>query len=406
MVTTFYPPYNFGGDGIFVQRLARALAERGHLVSVIHCVDAYRVGGGKDPQDAPCEHPNIEVHALQSAAGALSPLITHQLATPGLKGATIEKILAEKDFDVIHFHNISLVGGPRILAYGEAVKLYTAHEYWLLCPLSTLWKYQREPCDGKSCISCTLHAGRPPQLWRYTGVLQRQLRHMDAILSPSQFLIRKHHEMGLDADFIHMPNFLPLEENDSGEHDATGITQRPFFLMVGRLEQSKGFQRAIEMFRDYGDADLVIVGTGQFEQELRALAEGYDHIHLTGRLDYEVLVSLYRAAVAVIVPSIWYEPFGLIVIEAFAQRTPVIVNEAGALPELIEQSQGGLVYRDNAGMRNAVATLLEKPQLRDELGEKGYRAYLEKWTEERYLAGYFELIENLAEKKRTSAQHS
>ncbi len=41
MVTTFYPPYNFGGDGIVVERLAAELADRGHHVEVIHCVDAF-----------------------------------------------------------------------------------------------------------------------------------------------------------------------------------------------------------------------------------------------------------------------------------------------------------------------------------------------------------------------------
>jgi hypothetical protein len=43
MVTTFYPPFNFGGDGIAVQRLSRALVQRGHEVTVIHDVDAYRL---------------------------------------------------------------------------------------------------------------------------------------------------------------------------------------------------------------------------------------------------------------------------------------------------------------------------------------------------------------------------
>ena len=41
MVTTFYPPYNFGGDGIAIQRLSRALADRGHQVTVVHDLDAY-----------------------------------------------------------------------------------------------------------------------------------------------------------------------------------------------------------------------------------------------------------------------------------------------------------------------------------------------------------------------------
>ena len=40
-LTTFYPPHNFGGDGIGVQRLARALVRRGHRVTVVHDTDAY-----------------------------------------------------------------------------------------------------------------------------------------------------------------------------------------------------------------------------------------------------------------------------------------------------------------------------------------------------------------------------
>ena len=43
MVTTFYPPFSFGGDGIFVYQLAHALAEKGHRVDVIHSEDAYRL---------------------------------------------------------------------------------------------------------------------------------------------------------------------------------------------------------------------------------------------------------------------------------------------------------------------------------------------------------------------------
>lgn len=47
MITTFYPPYNFGGDGIFVQQLSQELARRGHHVEVVHCADAYRLLAGR-----------------------------------------------------------------------------------------------------------------------------------------------------------------------------------------------------------------------------------------------------------------------------------------------------------------------------------------------------------------------
>jgi len=114
---------------------------------------------------------------------------------------------------------------------------------------------------------------------------------------------------------------------------------------------------------------------------------------------YEALIEFYRGAVAVIVPSIWFEPFGLIVIEAYAQRTPVIVNNAGALPELIEDSGGGIVYEDDIGLKNALESLIKTPALRNSLGQKGYDAYQQHWTEERYLQRYFDLIEEIMARK-------
>jgi hypothetical protein len=60
-LTTFYPPYNFGGDGIGIQRLARGLARQGHHVTVVHDVDAYRLlHKGAEPA-AVAEVPGISV---------------------------------------------------------------------------------------------------------------------------------------------------------------------------------------------------------------------------------------------------------------------------------------------------------------------------------------------------------
>ena len=135
MVTTFYPPFNFGGDGITVQRLANALAERGHEVEIVHCVDAFSLlrPGGIRPEGRYEDHPSIVHHPLRSRAGRLSPLLTQQTGAPVLKRPTLRRLLVDGRFDVVHFHNASLIG-LTALAYGTAVKLYTTHEHWLVCP--------------------------------------------------------------------------------------------------------------------------------------------------------------------------------------------------------------------------------------------------------------------------------
>jgi hypothetical protein len=150
-VTTFYPPHNFGGDGIGIQRLVRALARRGHHNTVVHDVDAYNVlAKGRDPGRAN-EPEGVEVLALKSGIGALSPLLTQQLGTPVATRKQLQRIFDDGKFDVINYHNISLVGGPGILEMGSAVKLYKAHEHWLVCPRHVLCRQNRELCEGREC---------------------------------------------------------------------------------------------------------------------------------------------------------------------------------------------------------------------------------------------------------------
>jgi glycosyltransferase involved in cell wall biosynthesis len=261
MITTFYPPYNFGGDGIFVHRLSNELAQRGHTVEIIHCLEAYYLRGQGKPAAAPPNHPNVTVHSLNSRFGFLSPLATQQTGSPFFKSARIRGVLA-RGFDVIHYHNISLVGGPRVLEYGRGVKLYTMHEYWLVCPTHVLFRYNRAPCTQPHCFLCSLAHRRPPQWWRATDLLGSAIRHVDAFIAPNLFVRDIHERMGLKLPMVHLPNFVHpvgLAERDSSGADGS---PEPYFLFVGRLEKIKGLQTLIPVFRDYNKARLLIAGTG------------------------------------------------------------------------------------------------------------------------------------------------
>lgn len=403
MITTFYPPYAFGGDAIFVYRLANMLARRGHKVDVIHCVDSYRaLAKGPLPTGYPNE-PAVTLHGLVSSVGLLSPLATHQTGYPVFKGRKIRSILTAKRFDVIHFHNISLIGGPMILRYGEAIKLYTIHEHWLICPTHVLFKFKREACVKPSCLLCTLAYRRPPQLWRYSGMLAAALRHVDAFISPSEFTLRRHHSDGLDIPIVHIPSCLSEtteEPTPPPGQNGIGLPSRPFFLFVGRLEKLKGLQTAIPVFRDYCEADLVIAGDGDYAPELKKLAAGCERIHFLGRVTPSQLRGVYARAIALLVPSITFETFGQVIIEAYAARTPVIVRDLGPLPEIVAESGCGLVFRDTAGLLEAMERLRTDLGLRDKLGENGYQAYRARWTEEVHMEHYLGLIEEIRARKR------
>jgi glycosyltransferase involved in cell wall biosynthesis len=402
MVTTFYPPYHFGGDGIFVHDLSNELARRGHRVDVIHCKDAYRAMAGREPDARYDNHPLVTVHGLESRFGFLSPLATQQTGRPFFKAAALRRILHD-DFDVVHFHNVSLLG-PAVLRYGRGIKLYTMHEYWLVCPTHVLFRFNRAACEQPHCLACTVAHKRPPQWWRYTGLLDSSVKHVDAFIAPSRFNAEKHRAMGFTAPIMELPPFLGEEENATADSGAPPDNGSPYFLFVGRLEKLKGVQTLIPIFRRFAKARLLIAGSGGYESELRQLAAGSDNIAFLGHCSRRSLAALYRGAVAVLVPSLCFEGFPLILVEAFAHRTPVIARRIGALPEIVGVSGGGALYETAGELLASMNALLENPAQREKLGRSGYEAYRNNWTVEAHISRYFGLINDIAARREPASK--
>jgi len=400
MISIFYPPYSFGGDAVFVQRLSEELARRGHEVDVIHCLDSYRFLRKGRRSGAPVEAPGVTVHRLESGVGPLAPLAAHQLGRPALNGRSIERILAAKPFDVIHYHNVSLFG-PETLELGAAgVKLYTAHDHWLVCPMSVLWKNRERVCDKPECLSCTLRSGRPPQWWRRGELLARAAEAVDVFFAPSAFCARMHAERGFSREMERLEYFLPPPD-EAAEASAEPPHPRPYFLYVGRLEKYKGVQDLFEHFRGPGDSDLVIVGAGAYERTLRQAARDLPRVRFAGWVDQRDLGRYYRHALATVAPSLTYETFGMVLIEAFARGTPVVVRDRGALPEVARD--GGAVFRNSAELGAILEGLYADPDLRRRMGANGARAYRERWTPNAHLERYLGVIER-AQGRRTQSR--
>lgn len=400
-LTTFYPPYSFGGDAMYVYRLAHALGNAGHEVDVAHCVDSYHLFHPAEPEIPFHGHPNVAVHGLRSGYQWLSPLLTQQTGRPYLKQKKIRELLNRKPYDVIHFHNISLLG-PQLLTlepgHGRAVKMYTTHEHWLICPTHVLWKFNSRPCEKPECLRCTLMAKRPPQLWRYTGRLEKASRHVDQFVAPSRFTAGMHAERGFPRPVAHLPYFAERVDAD-WKQPSPRPQEKPYFLFVGRLEAIKGLQTLIGLWNRVPDLDLLVAGTGSYEAQLRSLAAPNPRIKFLGLQSQGQLGALYFHALGCIVPSITYETFGIICIEAFARKTPVIVRDLGALPEVVEDSGGGFVYRTDEELFAAIQKMAASPALRAELGEKGYNAFVRSWSTEAHLKLYFDFLRRAAIKK-------
>lgn len=401
-MTTYFPPFNFGGDGVFVRRQADALVRRGHHVEVVHCIDSFEASGRQPATPDVTEHsPRYPVHSIRSGWGTLSPLATHLTGLPLFKWGRLRAILESGRFDVIHFHNVSLIGGPGILNIGNSLKLFTMHDHWLLCPSHVMFRNNRRVCTVRTCTSCQLMHRRPPQLWRHTGLLRRAAARVDAFLAQTRFTRDIHASEFPELPWFVVPPACPPCGGDAGVPlTPASPSDRPYFLYVGRLERLKGPLTLLPLFARTAQgpppADLVIAGAGSQADELSTrLALGDGHVHWMGELSHARLVELYRRAVAVIVPSQTYEVFPQVVMEAFAVSTPVLVRDIGPLPEIVSDSRGGLVYRTDEELRRIMLRLVLDRGYRDRLGKAGHRMTETAWSEESSISRYLEVIDGL-----------
>jgi glycosyltransferase involved in cell wall biosynthesis len=264
-----------------------------------------------------------------------------------------------------------------------------------------LWQFDRRSCERPACVACSLAARRPPQLWRYTGAVQRALSQLDALIFPSRHALDQHVKRGVQVPMVHLPYFLPDDWTGGMEDEDVGPAERPYLAAAGRLVKMKGFQRLIPVMKYLPEVDLRIAGTGPFESELRALAGGLPNVRFEGLLNGRSVLRLFRGARAVVVPSLFPETFGYVVLEAFSVRTPVVVHRGGgAIVETGAESGGGIAYETDGELLVALKRVVHDETLREGFAERGYAMRRGSWSESSHLDAYLGLIH---EKRKLSS---
>ena len=249
--------------------------------------------------------------------------------------------------------------------------------------------------DGASASGAALQARRPPQFWRKTRLAGRSLR------APRR------------------PD-LPEPSRPSREHARRGITHAddaPALLPPARLHGLPAGADAparppLRRGRRPAGEDQGVPGRHRRDaapprprppdRRRRASTRpscargprGSANVHFEGRLDAASVAALFRGARAVVVPSLVYETFGYVVLEAFAERTPVVVRDLGALPELVAESGGGLVFDSPDGLVDcARAARRATTSCGDARRQRPARRGNGVWSEAEHLDRYFALID-------------
>jgi glycosyltransferase involved in cell wall biosynthesis len=406
MITTFFGEQSFGGDSVYVERLSQALLRRGHEVDVVHCPAAFQILHDKQPPRDYRSPAGLRIHSLgQGSRAKLDVFWSHQTGRTGSWREFLRRFLDSSRFDVIHLHNISLLGAPQLIPmlrrWQPAILLVTIHDYWWICPQSLLWKNQKVACQRPDCWSCQLRGGRPVQWWRREDWFNQTLAGADALIFPS----RNAQKICLERNLRHprmeiIPSFVPdnwfapetTPATSSGSH-----LPSPSFASAGRLVPEKGFQELIEAAQGLPDFDFHIAGCGPQESRLRRQARENPRIRFTGLLPPNELCRLFQQAGVVVVPSLFPETFCFVAAEALALGVPVVARRRGALEELIRESEGGLLFETVEELRQALRLLMLDSRLRQQLGRHGREAAARLWSEELHMKRYMSLIRQMKE---------
>jgi glycosyltransferase involved in cell wall biosynthesis len=305
----------------------------------------------------------------------------------------IRSILRDAKPDLVHVHNTFLMVSPSVYeaCWEEGVPVVqTLHNYRLLCPLSTFYR-DAGPCE--ECVTHSLLRSVQHACYHDSRLMSAAIalllkthhsrqtwhRKIDSYIAISDFVREKYIEGGFPAGKINVkPNFV---DPDPGERDRPG----DYALFVGRLMLEKGLLTLLEAWKMLPTAvPLIIVGDGPMRHRLEAQVarEKIQAVRFTGQLKREATYDAMRKAAFLVVPSVWNEPFGMVVAEAFACGTPVLGAFAGSIPEMIDDHVTGLQFAsgDADALAKKVAWARDHLPEMAVMGKAARRIYEQRYT--------------------------
>jgi glycosyltransferase involved in cell wall biosynthesis len=216
-------------------------------------------------------------------------------------------------------------------------------------------------------------------------------------IAVSEFMRMKFIEAGIPETKI-----TTLRHCWTSRSDGTNPVDGKYYLFLGRLVPEKGVGTLLEAWRKLENRmgndcpRLIIAGTGPEEAKVIASANASRRVEFAGFVSGEAKQTLLRNCRAVIAPSIWWEPLGLIVYEAYDYGKPVIAARSGGLVETVREGDGGLLHEPgNCDSLVEAVMKLEKldPDERVGMGRAGRNWLVEHASPEAWKAGFTKIIE-------------
>lgn len=318
--------------------------------------------------------------------------------------AELERVLAEFQPDVVHTHlihtHISYAALGAAKRAGAAV-VFTAHDVMTFC-------YQKLTCfhggpeaggelrdyaaNWRKCIPCQRLRFRPGRNARIRAILERDVDRLTVVSDELGDVLRAN---GLPVhrrvhNAIPLQEALPTPEAVRAFRHARGLGDDPVLAIGGRLHEQKGvgqlFQMLARLLPEFPDLKLMVMGKRDvYDREFADLAVelGVDHaIVPTGWLDGDELQCAYSAVDVFVTPSICFDTFGLVNLEAMEHARPVVATTFGGSQEVVLDGITGAIANpfDVEAYAAELAALLRDPERAAAMGRAGRKRLEEHFT--------------------------
>jgi glycosyltransferase involved in cell wall biosynthesis len=371
MVSNLYPPYVLGGAELYVQHIAQRLSVE-HDISIISTAPFGTDRSSVSNQDAEGQEAIYRFYPLNLYSTynyALKPTFIKPMWhlfdvwNPHVY-AFVKGVLKREKPEVVHVHNFKGLSASVFSAANDLgiPTVHTVHDYDLICPKTTMLTRTNAFCMD------------PDSLCRIYRWLSKRIT-LTAVIAPSDFMLKTLSSFGLFTDVPKIMLPLGIEECEP----VARVSNETFdVLYVGRLGKHKGVHSLIEAVKalDLKSARLHIVGQGSDRISFESAAKDDGRIIFYGFLTPDKLRKLYSIADVAVVPSIYKEPFGLVIPEYYQQGIPILGSRAGALPELIADGYNGFLFQpgDVAALAALLSRLSSDSRLLSELSTNARRS--------------------------------
>ncbi|WP_407554604.1 glycosyltransferase [Streptomyces sp. Pv4-95] len=355
-----------GGQNVHVTRLAGALADRGHRVTVYtrrdspEAPDQVTLRAGVTVRHVPAGPPcHVPKDALPPYMPAFGTFLTEEWRT--------------RPPDIVHSHY--WMSGLAALQATRELGLPLAHTYHAL---GTVKRRYRQDVDTspRTRIIHEVEVGEG----------------CDQVIATCRDEVTELERMGLPPRKISVvPCGVDTDVFTPEGPVADRSSYRPLLLQLGRLVPRKGAAIAVAALARLPEAELVIAGGPPVEdidkdpevQRLRVLSRAAgvtERVHFAGGVPYEDVPALLRAADVVLCPGD-YEPFGMVPLEAMACGTPVVATAVGGQLDTVVDTVSGLLVPpgDPSALAHAIGELLADPEHRAACGVAGRRRVLARY---------------------------